>query len=89
MGYYINKDSKGNYIGTFFVEKVVNLLDDNAEIIDPPAKWEEGLVCVVNNGNFAAAAYASDERDMNRFLRPDSRPKQWLRKKDAKELSAD
>lgn len=82
MGYYING------IGTSYEAKIANLKDMyDAKIIDKPTEWEENLVCVVDNGVFAAAGYAYDEREMNVFLGECGRPKTWLKVPNAKELA--
>jgi len=86
MGYYINEDSKGNLIGTGFSEKIKSLTNDGAKLIPKPTEFTDGLVCVVDNGFFAAAAYAYSESEMNEFLNT-TRQTQWLYKSDAKELA--
>lgn len=73
MGKYING------IGTTFREKISNLKKHHdAEAINPPEVFQENLVCVVDNGPFAAAGWAFDEREMREFSAPDRRPKQWM-----------
>jgi len=52
MGYYINKDSKGNMLPT--VGKAVTLQQDGATVADV-VKFQPNLVCVVSNGLFEAA----------------------------------
>lgn len=80
MGYYING------IGTSFNEKISNLkLHHNA--IDTDSSFKENLVCVVNNGTFAAAAYAFSQEERNVFAEPDGRSKHWLVVPNAKELT--
>lgn len=82
MGYYINN------IGTTFKEKVDNLVRDyNAEIIPEPTEFKDNLVCVVNNGLFAAAGYTYDQMEMDEFKSPDPRPKKWLIVPNADKLS--
>ena len=87
MGYYINTDSKGSHIGTTFSEKVSNLIADGAVKIQKPIDWEEGLVCVVDNGFFAAAGYAYNDREMEAFKETNGRPYQWLKFDKASELA--
>jgi len=87
MGKYINKDSKGNFIGTSFEQKVSSLVEDGAERISPPTFFRDGLICVVDNGHFGAAGYAYDEQEMNEFLYPDNRRRQWLFKAFAENLA--
>lgn len=85
MGYYINQDSKGNLLPS--KGKSTILVADGGERIPPPTEWKEGLVCVVSNATFEAAAYAYDEAEMEAFLYPDGRPKQWLQLAHAKQLA--
>lgn len=87
MGFYVNQDKNGKHLGISFTEKLENLKKDGAKTIPPPVKWEEGLVCLVNNGHFAGAGYAYDKDEMEVFLVPDGRTKQWLLYESAKELS--
>lgn len=85
MGKYINKvgdkilPSKGK----------VNFLIENAKAVKIPAPtvFGEGLVCVVDNVIFEAAGYAFDEREMQVFLYPDGRRKQWLLIPNASEIA--
>jgi len=63
MGWYING------IGTTFVEKVKNLADLHAaRIVDKPQFFVENLVCVVDNGAFAAAAWMKDDRGFQQWV---------------------
>ena len=72
MGRYINN------IGNTYNEKINSLIADGARIVDGE-NFQENLVCVVNNGHFAAAAYAYDEREYKHFTDPsDPRRKTWL-----------
>ncbi len=84
MGYYIVKDSKGNPLGT--LEAVERLVADGATIVRP-TKWQENLICVVENDTFDSCGFAYDEREFERFSRPDDRPKTWLTHPLAKKLS--
>lgn len=87
MGKYINKNSKGEYIGTSFRQKIDSLIQDGAEKIEPPKEWEENLCCAVDNYTFGAVAYTYDEREMEVFLRGSGgRPTQWLKVPNAKKL---
>ena len=89
MGKYINKNSKGESLGSSFREKVNALILDDANAVGSPRKFEEGLVCVIDNGFFAAAGYAYDEREMNVFLKGYSgRNFQWLKYDPAKTLAS-
>ena len=87
MGQYIN-EIKGEHIGTSFDEKRVALKINGAEAINVPEEWQEGLVCVVDNGFFAAAAYCYSKGELEEFKREDGRPKQWFLYKDAKKYAA-
>lgn len=77
MGMYVNETSE-RLLGTSFLSKCIGLIADGAEPIVPPTEFKEDLVCVVDNGPFAAAAYAYDEREMKCFLHDDGRLKQWF-----------
>ena len=83
MGLYINV-IETEPLGASFVEKIAVLKKYGAESIPAPKKWEEGLVCVVDNGPFAAAAYAHNEREMNAFNEVSERTKLWFNFKEAK-----
>jgi len=89
MGFYINqingKDVPRFEKASFIIQNVAG-----ARLIEPPTEWQEGLVCVVDNGNFEAAAYAFNEHEMKVFLATDSdydqRPRTWLLVPGAKEI---
>lgn len=85
MGKYINEDSKGKAFSLH--NKAQMLVADGATVIDVPEKFEEDLVCVVDNGPFQAAAYAFDQKEMDLFKQPDGRIKVWLKYKHAKSLA--
>lgn len=86
MGKYINETSNGA-VGTSFKDKWLALLEDGAEAIDPPTEFQENLVCVIDNGIFAAAGYAYSEDEMIEFRRNDGRPKQWFIYNKAKQFA--
>ena len=72
MGKYING------IGTSFEAKCANLKELH-DAVETDASFKEDLVCVVDNGPFAAAGYAFDEQEFNDFNDPnDLRPKKWF-----------
>lgn len=77
MGFYIQVPKN-----THKAEQIVDLY--NAEIIPPPQSWSEipkhhGLVCVVENSLFDAAAYCYSEEQFLKMTRiEDGRPKTWL-----------
>lgn len=78
MGKYINQNSKGESLGSSFSEKVSKLLADGATPVEK-LEFQPNLVCVVDNGPFAAAGYCYDKREFEDFSYPgDIRPKQWL-----------
>jgi hypothetical protein len=87
MGFYINQNSKGKTIPA--LNKAAALIEDGAELLTKePETWEEGLICVVSNGLFEAAAYAFSPQEMNAFKDPDDyRPRVWLKWDKAKELA--
>ncbi len=86
MGKYLNVDSKGKSLGSSYMAKVVNLMEDGAvEVSD--TIFQDNLVCVVNNGMFAAAGYAYDEGEFEEFKHNDGRPKTWLVYPYAKDLA--
>lgn len=80
MGYYING------IGVSHRDKVSQLVNKhNAKETDDTFKPD--LVCVVDNGPFAAAGYAYSEEERNEFARNDGRTKIWLVVPNAAKLS--
>jgi len=83
MGKYINRIN-GEDLGASFAEKTSALEKAGAESVPEPDMWVEGLVCVVNNGFFAAAAYCYSEEEMAEFKYPDGRQKQWFIYEEAK-----
>lgn len=87
MGYYINQNSKGEFIGHSFQSKISYLIKEGGTKISEPEIWEEGLVCVIDNGMFASAGYAYDEREMNEFKHYGNRNYQWLKLENAKVLA--
>ena len=79
MGWYING------IGVSYEEKVSTLKNKhNAAITDN--SFKDDLVCVVDNGMFAAAAYMKTEQEFQHFNEPDTRRKIWLIVPNAAEL---
>ena len=86
MGYYVNEDSTGKHIGTSFEEKVKALLNDGGVQVNGE-KFEPNLICVVDNGIFAAAGYAYSEQEYQVFKNPDGRNKTWIVHPKAKELA--
>jgi hypothetical protein len=80
MGNYINQNSKGENLGASFNEKCESLESDGAVKIEHGTKiiFQPNLVCVVNNGIFAAAAHAYSEMEMKCFLEDCGRQKSWF-----------
>lgn len=89
MGYYIN-EIEGEAAPRIHKADFILSKAYGAQLIEPPTEWQDGLVCVVNNGAFDAAGYAYNEEEMRVFLRPDygvQRPRQWLLVPNAKEYA--
>jgi hypothetical protein len=87
MGYYIqgpNKDKAG-----FLLKNHDAMLLESAVQAREAFKEGFGVVCVVDNGIFKAAAFAFSEEELEVFAKPDGRPKTWLAmdRKLAEELS--
>jgi len=76
MGKYVN-DINGVALGSSFRSKCDTLVEQGAKEVNG-LNFEEDLVCVVDNGNFAAAGYAYDEGEYEEFTREDGRPKRWF-----------
>ena len=77
MGYYIQ--TEGHH------DKAEKICQQNEEafIIPQPTSFDKvpanmGLVCVVNNGPFEAAAYCYSEQEFEAFKEPDGRSRVWL-----------
>ena len=67
MGKYLEKTSQGSF-GASYYDKCKALIEDDATMLkNDPDKWSPNMICVVDNGTFAAAAYAHDEKEFNRF----------------------
>jgi hypothetical protein len=78
MGKYINQTSKGG-VGASANAKCAALIADGAVEITQPSGFQPNLVCVVDNGPFAAAAYCYNEREFADFIYwGDRRPKRWF-----------
>ncbi len=84
MGYYINKNSKGELLSP--INKTQALIADGAKITT--ARFQPNLVCVVENGLFDAAGYCFSKEEFEQFNNPnDDRPKTWLIYEHAAKLS--
>lgn len=92
MGYYIKTGSSLNKAEWLIINEGAMELNFVPESLkELPAGPElNGLVCVVNNGQFEAAAFVYDDYELRRFANPsDYRLKRWLvmPSERAKELS--
>jgi len=76
MGQYIT-NIDGERIGTTFDEKCRALQTLGAVPVEGD-QFEKDLVCVVDNGPFAAAGYAFNNREFEEFKSPCGRRKQWF-----------
>lgn len=85
MGYYINNNSKGEPMAASFESKCRSIIADGG--VECDSTFKENLVCVVNNGMFAAAAFAYDEQERDEFAAHDGREKRWFTYEHAKRLS--
>lgn len=84
MGYYINHNSKGDYLNA--KNKLDQLLNDGA--VPTGNSFKENLICVVENGHFDAVGYVYDEKEYEHFnYAEDKRVKHWLVYEHAKRLS--
>ena len=86
MGYYINKNSKGENLQPH--NKAYQLISDGAKEINNPRQVVDDMVCVVENGMFDAAAYIYNQKEFEAFNDPiDLRRKTWLKYEHASSLS--
>ena len=88
MGMYIN-EINGNPAPNLGKDQFIINNVSGSEILPlPPTQWQEGLVCVVDNGPFDAAGYCYDERELEHFKEERTgRPRKWLLVPGAKELA--
>jgi hypothetical protein len=78
MGKYINETSTGKTLGPSFNEKIKALVEDGAEEVHP-TEFRDNLICIMDNGPFAAAGYADTEAEFKYFKSSgDHRPKRWF-----------
>ena len=84
MGKYINNASTGKALPA--TGKADLLIEDGATEVAGD-KFEENLICIVDNGFFDAAAYAYSESEYDEFKREDGRPKRWVTHPKAKEIA--
>lgn len=89
MGKYINQTSNGA-MGSSYNSKREALIADGAKVLINPTRFVNNMVCVVNNGIFAAAAYVYSEGEFVEFsnVEEDPRPKTWFIWDKVKEFAA-
>jgi hypothetical protein len=89
MGKYINQTSNGA-MGSSYNSKREALIADGAKVLINPTRFVNNMVCVVNNGHFAAAAYVYSEGEFVEFsnVEEDPRPKTWFIWDKVKEFAA-
>ena len=85
MGKYINRTTK-KALGESYKDKVQGLIEDGATVIIE-VTFQPNLVCVINNGFFAAAGYAYSMGEFTEFMRNDGRTKTWLLYPNAEQMS--
>lgn len=76
MGKYVNVIGDIQ-LGPSYRDKCEGLLKAGAKEVSGNY-FKEDLICVVDNGHFAAAGYAYDEDEYEEFNREDGRPKRWF-----------
>lgn len=79
MGKYINQTSNGA-MGSSYKSKREALIADGAKVLINPTRFVPNMVCVIDNGLFAAAAYVYSESEFVEFsnVEEDPRPKTWF-----------
>ena len=82
MGYYIDFDRQGRYLPS--LGKLDTLLSEGGVIIDDTT-FVDNMVCVVDNGNFEAAAYCWSPDILECYRTEDGRDKTWITLPDAAE----
>lgn len=75
MGRYIDSIN-GEAMGSSFTDKC-KMIEKHGGVLDAGDGFKENLVCVVNNGPFAAAGYAYSPKEFEVFKHPDGRPRRW------------
>jgi hypothetical protein len=76
MGQYINA-IEGLAMGPDFESKCL-VIKMHGGVETDANSFQENLVCVINNGPFAAAAYAYNASEWAEFKKPDGRPRKWF-----------
>ena len=82
MGKYVERNSFGR-LSSGYVDKLKELVLDGASVISgTPSEWTTDLICVVDNGPWAAAGYCYDEKEFKRwtdsFANGDTRRHIWM-----------
>ena len=80
MGYYIQCDGRSKHKVAWIMNNVQTAIgvsqEDAAKAVTDPTK---GVVCVVDNGPFEAAAFCFDAKELKDFQDPnDPRPEVWI-----------
>ncbi len=76
MGKYINVID-GMPLGSSFESKCRALIENGAEQVSG-SDYLQNMICVVDNGLFAAAGWAYNEDEWKAFNYPCGRRKQWF-----------
>ena len=84
MGIYIQELLDGTPLPKNGKADVLLQLPGAKQIYPSPTKWEDDIICVVENGDFDAAAYVFSQQEMDAFnysdpRRPDRRRKTWIK----------
>lgn len=77
MGYYIEGPAHGKAAFLLRNEDAVEVSQEECEdVIEDP---DFGVICIVDNGHFEAAAFCYDAAELRAFTYlGDSRPRRWL-----------
>jgi hypothetical protein len=86
MGKYVNKTKLRNSIGSSFEEKKRALIEDGAKQV-PSTPFIENMVCLVDNGFFAAAAYMYSEDEFEDFKDGSGRHMEYFEYENVKEVA--
>jgi len=76
MGYYIQTPEASNKAKQLEDLHGAILLPEPPKIENFPTK--QAIICIVNNGNFEAAAFCYSLEELEVFLLEDGRPKLWM-----------
>lgn len=82
MGYYINPpDLRHHGKGEWLIENydAVEINTEKALRVVESQDTSTGVICIVDNGAFEAAAFCFNRDEFDAFTQPnDNRPKRWL-----------